>query len=151
MSSARSPSPARGDAWLSAILFAGFAATTAVAATYSPLARAVPMLVGVLGASLTAVQFIRTARHLRTAPAKAPTPWSPDHLVMFGWLIAAATLVAVLGILAGGALFIAAFLQVRLRESWPSAILAGLLLSAVLHLMLERGLGVYLFGGLIWR
>ena len=70
---------------------------------------------------------------------------------MFAWLVGAAAAVAVLGILAGGAIFVIAFLRGRLGESWSSAVPAGLALSAVLHLMLERGLGVYLFGGLIWR
>ena len=70
---------------------------------------------------------------------------------MFAWLVGAAAAGGRVGILAGGAFFVIAFLRGRLGESWSPAVPAGLALSAVLHLMLERGLGVYLFGGLIWR
>ena len=151
MSSDPSASPARGDAWLSAIFFTGFAGMTIAASTYPAIARAMPVLVGTLGTILSASQFIRTVRRLRQAPARDHTHRSSGHLVMFGWLIVAVALVSLLGILAGAALFIVLFLRIRLGESWSSALPSGLVLSAGLHLVLERGLGVGLFEGLIWR
>ena len=151
MSSNPSASPARGDAWLSAILFAGFLAAVVAAIDYPPAARAVPLLVGVLGAALTAVQFVRTLRGLRLSSGPTRPTFSSGHVVMFCWLIGAAALVAAFGVLVGGGAFVTAFLCVRLREPWPSAFQAGLALSAVLHLVLERGLGVYLFEGLVWQ
>jgi hypothetical protein len=151
MSSAPSASPARGDLWLSAIFFAGFAAMTIVASTYPATARAMPMLVGALGMVLSAIQFVRTVRRRRESPARRETAASSGHFLMFTWLIVAVALVAVVGILAGGALFVVLFLRTRVGEAWSSAIPAGLALSAGLHLMLERGLGVHLFEGLIWR
>lgn len=151
MSSDPSVSPARGDAWLSAILFAGFLGMSAAAIGYSPTARAVPLLVGVFGAALSAIQFVRAIRQLQTVSGQRSASFTRGHLVMFGWLVGAVAIVAVLGILVGGAIFVIAFLRGRLDESWSSAVPGGLALSAVLHLMLERGLGVYLYGGLIWR
>jgi hypothetical protein len=136
---------------LSAILFAGFLSMSAAAIGYPTTARAVPLLVGLFGAALSAVQFVRAMRQRQTVSVEDFASLSRGHLAMFVWLVGAAAAVAVLGILAGGAIFVIAFLRGRLGESWSSAVPAGLALSAVLHLMLERGLGVYLFGGLIWR
>jgi hypothetical protein len=151
MPSDPSASPVRADAWLSAIFFAGFAAMTIVATTYPAIARAMPMLVGTLGMVLSAIQFVRTVSGRRDAAPREKTARASAHLLMFGWLIAAVALVALLGILVGGALFVVLFLRARLREAWSSAIPSGLVLSAALHLMLERGLGVRLFEGLIWQ
>ena len=124
---------------------------TVVASGYPPIARAMPMIVGVFGAALSAIQFVLAMRRRQRVPVGQSLSLSRGHLAMFAWLLGAAAAVAVLGILAGGAIFVIAFLRGRLGESWSSAVPAGLALSAVLHLMLERGLGVYLFGGLIWR
>ena len=151
MSSDPSAFPARGDAWMSAIFFAGFAAMTFVASTYPPIARAMPMLVGTVGMILSAAQFVRTMNRLRAAPAREKAQGASGHLAMFGWLVAAVALVSLCGILIGSALFVILFLRIRLEDGWSSAIPSGLVLSAGLHLMLERGLGVQLFEGLIWR
>ena len=111
-----------------------------------------PMLVGVLGSVLSAVQFALTLVRLRRSSTANHTSSIPrDHVVMFAWFVAANVLVALFGILGGGTLFVAAFLHLRSGESLASSLLAGLTLSAVLHLLLERGLGVHLFAGLLWR
>jgi hypothetical protein len=151
MSSDPSAFPARGDAWLAAIFFAGFAAMTIVASSYPAIARAMPMLVGTFGMVLSAIQFVRTVSRRRGSPARDSTSCWSGQLLMLAWLITAVALVGLFGILAGGAVFVVLFLRTRLGEPWSSAIPSGLVLSAALHLMLERGLDMRLFEGLFWR
>jgi hypothetical protein len=66
---------------------------------------------------------------------------------MFGWLAAAIGSVTAVGLLAGSALFVGAFLHFKEGERLPSALAAALTLAAVLHLALERGFGLRLFEG----
>ena len=141
MSSDPSASPARADGWLSAVFFVGFAAMTIVATTYPAIARAMPMLVGTLGMVLSAIQFVRTVSGRRDSAPRETTADSSGHFLMFAWLIAAVALVGLLGILAGGALFVVLFLRARLAEAWWSAIPSGLVLSTV-ALKLGRAVGL---------
>ncbi len=150
MSPDLSGSNARGNVWLASFFLALFTAMTAVASFYPRGAATLPVLVGGLGATLSAWELLRAARALRTVTGIARPEPRPGHVAMFVWLAAAVTMVVLFGILAGAAAFIAVFLHVREGDRLRVAVVAGLTLAAVLHLALERGFGLQLFGGVLF-
>ena len=148
MSPGPSESNARGDLWLSAFFLAFFAGMAVVALSYPGASRTLPVIVGAAGAALSGIEIVRTARRLGGAPARSQSA-SRGQLVMFGWLAGGVGIVAALGVLSGAALFVGAFLHFKERERWSTAVLAALTLAAVLHLTLERALGLQLFEGVL--
>jgi hypothetical protein len=150
MSPDPSGSNARGSVWLASFFLALFASMTAVAATYPRGAATLPVLVGGIGAILSAWELLRTARALRAVADVVDREARPGTLAMFVWLAGAVGGVVLFGVLPGAAVFVAAFLHIREGERPGSAVLAGLTLAAVLHLALERGFGLQLFEGVLF-
>jgi hypothetical protein len=150
MSPDPSGSNARGDVWLASFFLALFAGMTVVASAYPWGAATLPVLVGGLGFTLSAWELLRARRRLRETTSVEERPARPGQLVMFAWLAGAVASVVLLGILIGAAAFIGAFLYFREGDGVRPAALAGLTLSAVLHLALERGLGLRLFAGVLF-
>jgi hypothetical protein len=135
--------------WLSAFFLAVFAGMSLVASSYDGGSRTLPLLTGATGAVLSGMELRRSMRRARTSPASRPV-LAGSLLPMLGWLGAGVAAVAGLGILLGAVVFVAAFLSMREGESTSTALVAGLVLAAVLHLALERGLGLRLYGGLFF-
>jgi hypothetical protein len=148
MSSDRSASQPRGDVVLSGVLFAVFAGVTLRATGYPAPARTLPILIGVAGCVLSAVELARSWRRSAPAAPAVPTPWWPD-VVMFAWFAGAVVLVAALGVLGGGGLFVGAFLAFHGRMQARHAVAAAVVMSLVLYLLLGRVLGLYLHPGFL--
>ncbi|MCC7010272.1 MAG: tripartite tricarboxylate transporter TctB family protein [Acidobacteria bacterium] len=129
------------------MLLAVFAAMTWTAVGYPGAARTFPLLVGGMGVALCLAQLVRG---LRAAPhrSRPATPLRP-HLVMLGWLLGAIVLVSALGVLAGSLLFLFGFLRVRERESIAWAAASAFAVALLLHVVLERGLGLVLYEGML--
>ena len=151
MSSDQLHSSARADAWLAAFFFAMFGGMAIVAFSYPFASRTLPVLVGALGATLSVCELIRAVRAAGRADAGGASAVLGRHLAMGGWLAVAAVAVSLAVILAGSAAFVAAFLTIRQGERVTSAVVVALTLPAVMHLALERALGLRLFEGLLFQ
>jgi hypothetical protein len=149
MSSDPSASTPPGDARLAGVLFVIFLGMTVVAIAYPSPARTLPLLVGSFGAVLSGVQLVRSLVGLRRSGHAVQLP-ARAHAVMFVWFIAAVGLVVLLGILAGSAVFVSAFLWMHEREPLSLALPASVALALALYLTLERGFGLVLFEGVLW-
>jgi hypothetical protein len=149
MSSSPLPPPPLTDARLAGGLLATFLVMTVVASTYAPVTRTFPLIVGVCGSVLSAIEFVRLWRRARAMP-QAAGPGQRDRLKVFGWIALAIALTVVCGLVAGGALFVAAFLRVRGRESWAFASAGASSVIVVLYVVLERVLELPLYDGVIW-
>ncbi len=140
------PTP-QTDARLATGLLVIFVVMTAMASRYPPVTRSFPMLVGIGGILLSAAESIRLWRRVRSSPpivGESPRA----RLVMFGWVATALALMTVLGLVAGGALFVGGFLKVRERESWLFSLLGASGVVLVLYVLLERFFGLPLYAGL---
>jgi hypothetical protein len=112
----------------SRVIFTGlmlviFLAMDGMAATYPYKAGLMPLVVGLPGAALCLFQM---AVELRRAPAvsASPVPISRE-LQMFGWLVAFAVAILLLGFLIAVPLMLYAFLRLDARESqWLSLTIA---------------------------
>jgi hypothetical protein len=130
------------------VLLATFVAMTAVAATYAPVTRTFPLLVGVCGSVLSAIEFTRLWRRARTEPpGRAESQRA--RVAMFGWVALAIVLAVIAGLVIGSAAFIVAFLRFRGRESWSFTIASAVCVIAVLYVGLERLFELPLYDGLI--
>lgn len=138
----------RVDAWLSGVLAAVFAAMALAAWAYPPPARTLPLGVGIVGATLSLAEFARRVGAARRRPEGAG-PLRP-RLVLVGWFAAAAASVVVLGVATGSAVFVAAYLWKRERRRAATAIATAALTAAILLLVFERMLGLYLYAGVVW-
>jgi hypothetical protein len=151
MSSSPSKPTPQTDARLAGGLLAMFFVMTAVASTYAPVTRTFPLMVGVCGCVLSAVEFARLSRHARSSP-RVPGESQRQRVVMFAWVTLAIALSVAFGIVIGSALFVSAYLRARGRESWPFTLGGAASVIAVLYLLLERLLELPLYDGMIgWR
>lgn len=128
---------------VSAALCIFFLSVVALAAGYSQDARLVPLIVGLTGLVLSALQFADDVRATRASPVTVPTAaW-----ILVGWFGGFVALVLILGLLAGAFVSVAAFMHVHGRERLITAIgVAGafvltlwLTLSVIMELDLYAG------------
>ena len=112
-------------------------------------ARQLPLLVGSVGTGLSAAIFVRQFRALGSVGVALSEAWRP-RVAMVGWLAVAIVSIVLAGILAGSALFVAAFLLLRERQSWAFVAPATLALPLVLYTGIEWSFGLYLYRGVFW-
>jgi hypothetical protein len=149
MSSNLSKPTPQTDAQIATGLLLLFLVMTGMAYSYPPVTRSFPLLVGTAGIVLSAAECLRLWRRVRESP-RAAGESQGDRLAMFGWVAVALGAMSVFGLVAGGSLFVAAFLKVRERESWFFSLLGASGVVLVLHVLLERLFGVTLYAGLLW-
>jgi hypothetical protein len=133
---------------LSAILLTVFAAMGLTARTYPNPAGTFPLIVGAIGSALAVIVLVRSAAALGATGDRSAAPSALPHAVMFGWILAAIGLIAAAGILLGAAAFTTVFLTVRERRPLKFALPSALSLPLVLHVVIERGFSLPLYGGL---
>jgi hypothetical protein len=139
----------RRDARLALVLFIVFLVMTVTATSYPGAARLFPVMVGCAGLLLSGALAVKHLSHLSSGRAHGESLRA--RVVMFGWFTFAVVLIAVWGIVIGSLLFLLAFLRIRERESVAYAVAISGGVPLILHLVLERGLGLVLYPGLLWR
>jgi hypothetical protein len=146
MSSSPSKPTPQTDARLATGLFVAFAIMTTIGATYPPVPRTFPVIVGAVGTCLSVIEAVRLWRRARlTAPSAGES--QRQRLIVFGWVAAALASACVLGLVVGGAIFVAVFLRVREREPWRFCLLGAAAVVGVLHGLMEMLFGLPLYRG----
>src|SRR5262245_54876148 len=103
MSSNPSPPPSRIDARLAGGLLGTFLVMTGMAWTYAPVTRTFPLMVGVCGSVLSAIEFGRLWQRARAMP-RVVDPRHRERVKVFGWIALAIAFTVVGGLVAGNAI-----------------------------------------------
>ncbi len=138
-----------GRILVSAIMLAVFAAAVGLSFTYAPETRFLPLVIGIPGLLLSAIQF---AKELRDRPVHEVT--GEEHkreARMFGWFIAFVGGLVLFGFLYAGPVLVAAYLYFSGREKWYVALAGAVFAWAVLYGVFDWFLGLPLFEGLVFQ
>ncbi len=138
-----------GRILVSGIMLVVFTLLVGLSFTYAPDARFLPLVIGIPGLLLSAIQFVS---ELRTkAP---PTVTVEEHRRegrMFLWFAIFVGGLVLFGFLYAGPALVAAYLYFQGREKWYAALGAAVFAWAVLFGIFERFLGLPLFEGLVYQ
>ena len=138
-----------GRTLTAAIMFAIFLAMTGLSFTYEPDARFLPLVIGIPGLMLAAIQLAVevTSTPERTFTAEGRrAEWG-----MFGWFVLFCAGIVMFGFPLAGPVLVAAYLYLSWDEKWYVCLAAGVFAWAVLYGVFEQFLGLPLFEGLAYR
>jgi Tripartite tricarboxylate transporter TctB family len=131
------------------IMFAIFAVMVGFAFTYEPDARFLPLVVGIPGLVLSALQL---AIELRPGSGKDIAAEDPRaEWKMYGWFVLFVAGIVTFGFPYAGPVLVASYLYVSWKEKWYVCLAAGLFAWAVLYGVFEQFLGLPLFEGLVYQ
>ena len=130
------------------VMLAIFVTAVGIALIYFPAgARMLPLVVGIPGVVLSAIQLVN---ELRRTDAKQISPEvRAGELRMVLWFGIFAAVVFLLGFIYGSPLLIAAYLHVQAKEKWYTTLLGALLAWVILEFVFSRGIGIVLYEGMI--
>jgi hypothetical protein len=131
------------------IMFAIFAIMAGLAFTYEPDARFLPLVIGVPGLVLSALQLgveLKAAPEKKFTAQEARAEWQ-----MYGWFVLFAGGIVVFGFPVAGPVLVAAYLYFSWNEKWYVCLVAGVFAWAVLYGVFEQFLGLPLFEGLAYQ
>ena len=141
---------------ISTVMLSIFAAAVAIAfLAFAPGARMLPLVVGIPGVILAAIQLsIELRRGDAAAGQREDTIMVlPDvrrgELRMFTWFAVFVAGILAFGFIYSSPLLIAAYLLIAGKERWYTALLSAVLVWAILKYVFEHFVGVVLFEGLI--
>ena len=159
--------------WLTGLLLILFCTMTALAFEYPVGARIAPLVIGVPGILLCLIQLGLDAVaatggrfasvQLRPAPKLGKPDYAPDGMPEFGFETTSRELAMwcyflafIAGILAFGfyavvPVMLVAYLRFEAGATWPSALAAGVIGTAILYLTVETFFGFDLFPGFVMR
>jgi hypothetical protein len=136
-----------GRILVSGIMVVVFATAVLLSFTYAPDARFLPLVIGIPGLLLSAVQLIK---ELREHPEIVIVPEERRREArMFAWFVTFVGGLVLFGFLYAGPALVAAYLFFSGRERWYMALGAAFVTWAILYGIFERFLGLPLFDGLI--
>ena len=136
-----------GRILVSGIMVVVFAAAVLLSLTYAPEARILPLVIGIPGLILSAVQLVK---EVREHPEIVIVPEERRREAgMFAWFITFVAGLVLFGFLYAGPALVAAYLFFSGRERWYTALVAAIVTWAILYGIFERFLGLPLFDGLV--
>jgi Tripartite tricarboxylate transporter TctB family len=133
----------------SGLMLALFAGAVAMALTFPPDARFLPLVIGVPGLVMSAVQFVIEVRNKH--PKIVPPEVLPRERAMFAWFVLFVGGIIFFGFPYAGPVLIALYLYVSWSEKWYICLGAALLAWGILYGLFEHGLGLPLFEGLVYQ
>ncbi len=154
---AAAPPPAAWGALLSGAATGAFGGYVGLAVGFPGLARLFPLVVGLPGLLLAAAQLtldLRSPLPRRMATAggaavAAAVAWARQELGILGWAVALVALTLVFGFSVSIPLFLALFLRLRGKESWPLTLALAGSGWAFMHVVFTVGMKVFLFRGFV--
>lgn len=130
------------------VMLAIFVTAVAIALIYFPEgARMLPLVVGIPGIVLSALQLVNELR--QTDPKRVSPDVRAGEIRMVIWFGVFASVVFLLGFIYGSPLLIAAYLHVQAKEKWYTTVLGALLAWVILEFVFSRGIGIVLYEGMI--
>lgn len=139
-----------GRALISGIMFAIFAAMSALALGYPEKARMMPLLVGIPGTLLALAQLIHDIRLPATvSPTEENITKSRREWKMFFWIALFFVGVMSFGFIYAAPILVFAFLRFGHGESMVVAVGGGVAAWLVLYGVFARMLELFLFDGLL--
>ena len=154
----------RPSTLLSGALTAAFGGYLGTAFSYPGLARLMPLVVGIPGLMLAGAQLVldvqagaRAARaaapraRIATAGALAAAARWVRELGVLWWAAGLVGLTLAFGFSASIPVFLAAFLRLRGKESWPVTVALAGTGWAFVYLVFTVGMKVFLFKGFVFR
>src|SRR5215469_13426223 len=138
-----------GRILVSGIMVVVFATAVLLSLTYAPEARVLPLVIGIPGLILSAVQLVK---ELRYNPDIVIVPEERRReATMFAWFLTFVAGLVLFGFLYAGPALVAAYLYFAGRERWYMALAAAVITWAILYGIFERFLGLPLFDGLVMQ
>lgn len=130
----------------------------AIASGYNSKARMVPLVVGIPGIVLAAVELARSAREKKPEMVEVEEGEEPmtvqelhrREISMLLWIALLFLLLWLVGFLYTIPLYMILFIRARSREGWPLAIGMALGSWAFLHFLFVQFLKIQLYPGLIF-
>jgi len=130
------------------VMLAIFITAVGIALIYFPEgARMLPLVVGIPGIILAAIQFVNEFR--QTDPKQVSPEVRAGEIRMVIWFGTFAATILALGFIYGSPLMIAAYLHLQAKEKWYTTVLGALLAWVILEFVFSRGIGIVLYEGMI--
>jgi Tripartite tricarboxylate transporter TctB family len=139
-----------GRLLVSAIMLVVFTAAVGLSFTYAPEARLLPLVIGIPGLLLCAIQLITELRDKNPAPGVTREEHGREGH-MFAWLIGFVGALVLFGFLYTGPALVAAYLYFSGREKWYVALAGAVFAWTVLYGVFDWFLGLPLFDGLVFQ
>jgi hypothetical protein len=139
-----------GRILVSAIMLVAFATAVGLSFTYAPEARFLPLVIGIPGLLLSAIQFVNELRSRQPVPAVTREEHSREAR-MFVWFIGFVGGLVLFGFLYAGPALVAAYLYFSGREKWYVALAAAVFAWVILYGVFDWFLGLPLFEGLVFQ
>ena len=155
----------QGETILSLFFLGFFVMLVLISLTYSPKARRLPLIVGIPGVALAAVEvYRRTIKRSTREPQPAVSPDEKETeeegqgltddprkvAGMIGWVVLLVGMIWILGFLVTIPAYTLLFMKVR-RESWTASLLFAGIGFAALYVLFIVTLNIELYPGLIFR
>ena len=137
-----------GRILVSAIMLVAFTAAVGLSFTYAPEARLLPLVIGIPGLLLSAIQLFAELRIKNPPPAVTSEEHAREGR-MFAWFIGFVAALVLFGFLYAGPALVAAYLYFSGRERWYVALAGAVFAWTVLYGIFDWFLGLPLFEGLI--
>jgi len=129
-------------------MLALFVTAVAIALIYfSPGARTLPLVIGIPGILLSAIQLISELRNPSDKEFSAERRRA--EVVMILWFFGFVVSVILFGFVIASPIMVAAYMLIATEEKWLTAIIGAVLVWVVMDIVFERLLGLVLFEGLI--
>ena len=141
-----------GRVLIAGIMLLIFATMVAMASTYGPEARFLPLVIGIPGLILCIIQFVT---ELRTTPGPNDKVYTAAdrmaELKMFGWFSVFVFGIILFGFPYAAPIIVALYLHFSWGEKWYVSLGAAAFAWAVLHGIFDYVLGLPLFEGLAYQ
>jgi len=130
------------------IMLAIFVTAVGIALIYFPAgARMLPLVVGIPGIILAAIQLVNELRRTNGKPTSPEVRAGEIRMII--WFGAFATVILLLGFTYGSPVMIAAYLLIAAKEKWYTVLIGAALAWVVLEFVFARGIGIVLFEGIL--
>jgi hypothetical protein len=130
------------------LMLAIFTTAVTIALLYFPAgARMLPLVIGIPGVILSAIQLVSELR--KSDSEQASPEVRAGEIRMIAWFASFACVIIFLGFTYGSPVMIAAYLSIRAKEKWYTVLIGAALVWVILEYVFTQGIGIVLYEGII--